>query len=202
MPKRTKDMTAPRALVEGAGIDGIAGSGEEPTREAAVTLPFYRGPAGELRLIMIKRGPRGLNGGQIAFPGGHREPADADLEATAVRETCEELGITAGTFRIVAELPGAKPRTRNIPVRPFVARLTEVPAHWRPQESEVAAVLDVDVAELADPGNLNDELMPFITWPEPQLVPVRRIGGHPIWGLTLRILEPVLPKALAGEYPI
>jgi 8-oxo-dGTP pyrophosphatase MutT (NUDIX family) len=170
--------------------------------EAAVTLPFYRGPAGELRLIMIKRSPRGRSGGQIALPGGHREPADADLEATAVRETCEELGITADTVRIVAELPPAQPRTRYLPVRPFVARLTEVPARWQPQESEVAAVLDVDVAEFADPGNLDEELMSFVAWPQPQLVPVRRIGGHTVWGLTLRILEPVLPRALAGEYPI
>jgi 8-oxo-dGTP pyrophosphatase MutT (NUDIX family) len=175
---------------------------EAPTREAAVTVPFYRGPAGELRLIMIKRSPRGRNGGQIALPGGHREPDDADLEATAVRETCEELGITADTVRILAELPPAKPRTRNLPVRPFVAHLTEVPERWRPQESEVAEVLDVDVAELAAPASLAEELMSFAAWPAPQLIPVRRIGGHTVWGLTLRILEPVLPKALAGEYPI
>jgi 8-oxo-dGTP pyrophosphatase MutT (NUDIX family) len=176
--------------------------GDAPAREAAVTLPFYRGPAGELRLIMIKRSDRGRNGGQIALPGGHREPADADLEATAVRETCEELGITADTVHIVAELPRAGPRTRYLPVRPFVARLAAVPTTWRPQESEVAAVLDVDVAQLADPVNLDEELMSFVAWPRPQVVPVRRIDGHTVWGLTLRILEPVLPKALAGEYPI
>ena len=44
--------------------------------------------------------------------------------------------------------------------------------------------------------------MSFVAWPQPQLVPVRRIGSHTVWGLTLRILEPFLPKALAGEYPI
>lgn len=175
---------------------------EAPTREAAVTLPFYRGASGELRLIMIKRSARGRSGGQIALPGGHREPSDADLAATAVRETCEELGITADTVHIVAELPPAQPRTRFLPVRPFVARLTAVPATWHPQESEVAAVLDVDVAELADPANLDEELMSFVAWPEPQVVPVRRIGAHAVWGLTLRILEPVLPRALAGDYPI
>jgi len=31
---------------------------------------------------------------------------------------------------------------------------------------------------------------------------VRYVEGHLLWGLTLRILEPVLPRALAGEWLI
>ena len=61
--------------------------------ESAVLAPVYSRSAGSLRLVFIRRGPRGIHGGQIAFPGGRREPGDADLLATALREAHEEIGL-------------------------------------------------------------------------------------------------------------
>jgi hypothetical protein len=58
------------------------------------------------------------------------------------------------------------------------------------------------VDELADPAIRDVEEMEFAAWNVRQRVPVRRIAGHIVWGLTLRILEPVLPRALAGTYSI
>jgi hypothetical protein len=45
--------------------------------------------------------------------------------------------------------------------------------------------------------------MAFPAWPEDRIVAcVEVTGGHLLWGLTLRILDPVLPRLLAGEWAI
>lgn len=173
----------------------------EPTR-AAVLLPFYRGQGGEPRLILIERGPHGTHGGQIALPGGKHEITDATMRDTAVRETCEELGIEARTFEVLDELPTLRTRSTGFQVWPFVGRLLTVPTHWQPRPGEVARVLDLAVADLADPDLHGTEEMEFTSWNTRITVPVWRVGGYPIWGLTLRILEPVLPRVLAGEWAV
>jgi 8-oxo-dGTP pyrophosphatase MutT (NUDIX family) len=173
----------------------------QPT-PAAVLLPFYRDPSGELRLILIERTRHGRHGGQIALPGGKYEAADTSLRVTAVRETCEELGLRPDDLEVVSELPPLRTRATGYQVWPFVARLRRVPDVWRPGEAEVASVLDVRVVELADTASRGVEEMEFAAWNGRERVPVRRIGGYTVWGLTLRILEPVLPRALAGEYPV
>ena len=177
---------------------------EEALRQAAVLIPFYRDGAGQLRVVLIRRTSRGRHAGQIALPGGNREPGDASPRATAVREACEELGLVAAQIEVLAELPVTRTATSGYRVWPFVARLHDVsPAYaWRPQPSEVAEVLDVPLAELASPDAAGTEEMSFPSWPAPRAVPVRHLRGHLLWGLTLRILDPVLPRALAGEWSI
>src|SRR6202165_3719237 len=68
------------------------GSGPERI-QAAVCLPL-RDTAKGVACWFIRR-PDGLrhHSREMAFPGGKRDPSDADLDATALRETEEELGI-------------------------------------------------------------------------------------------------------------
>ena len=173
-------------------------------RRAAVLVPFYRDGDGQLRVVLIRRTSRGRHAGQIALPGGNCEPGDAGPQETAVREACEELGLAQAQIEVLAALPMARTATSGYVVWPFVARLHGVSAgyDWRPQPSEVAAVLDVPVAELASPDAAGTEEMSFATWPGPRTVPVRYVQGQLLWGLTLRILDPVLPRVLAGEWPV
>jgi 8-oxo-dGTP pyrophosphatase MutT (NUDIX family) len=62
-------------------------------REAAVLVPVYRAQDGELVVVLVRRGAGGVYGGQLALPGGQRDPGDVDLAATALREAEEELGL-------------------------------------------------------------------------------------------------------------
>lgn len=68
--------------------------------------------------------------------------------------------------------------------------------------AEVEEVVDVPVNVLASETAAGEEELCFPGWNAPMKVPVRRFQGHTVWGLTLRILEPVLPQALAGKWPI
>jgi 8-oxo-dGTP pyrophosphatase MutT (NUDIX family) len=169
------------------------------TREAAVLVPVYRRPDGELVVVLVRRVQSGVHGGQLALPGGQRDPGDAGLAATALREAEEELGLAADQVELLAALPVVETRTTGFRVAPFLARLAG-PVSWRRQEGEVAEVVELWVAELARPEARAEEVRAFPTWPAPRRVRLWRVGGYEVWGVTYRILEPLVPRLLAGEW--
>lgn len=169
--------------------------------QAAVLIPVHRGADGEPWLVLVRRTDHGVYGAQLAFPGGKQQAEDATLAATALREAAEETGLDPEQARIVAELAPVASRTTGFEVTPFVAVIAR-PAAWRPEEREVEEVVEARLADLADPANHDAEIMDFPTWDEPRLSPYIRIGDHKLWGLTYRILAPVLPRLAAGEWRV
>ena len=168
--------------------------------EAAVRAPVYRDGDGRLRMVLIRRGPRGVHGGQLALPGGRREPGDATLRETALRETEEEIGLEPAQVEVVAALPIVMTATTGFHIAPFLGRLLAPPAPWRRQELEIAEVIEVDVVELA--GAHGEEEMHFPSWPAPRRVPFYRVGEHKLWGATYRIVQPLLPRLLGGDLAV
>src|SRR5687767_10591695 len=77
-------------------------------RAAAVLVPLIGGVEGrELELLLVRRSeqtPR--HAGEIGFPGGAAEPEDLGPEATALRETEEELGVGPAEIEVFGELDG------------------------------------------------------------------------------------------------
>lgn len=163
-------------------------------RRAAVALIFRAGRAGDPELLFIKRAeyPGDPWSGQVAFPGGRREPGDESLEQTAIRETREETGIDLATQGIVLgmldELRPQSVRLPEIVVCPFVAVLYEPPVLTL--TSEVAAAFWLPLASLRDPAS----------WAETEIVAsgvqLRRRAylheGEVIWGITERILAQIV----------
>lgn len=162
-------------------------------------VPLHRGAAGERRIVLIERTMHGVHGGQLAFPGGKREPTDRTALDTAVRETVEELNIEATDIRPVVELPALATATTGYRVTPVIGHLLRVPAVWRPQEREVASVLDIALDDLTEPV---DREFRYEGWPRPMTFPAVPIGPHLLWGLTLRILTSLLPRLHAGEFDL
>jgi 8-oxo-dGTP pyrophosphatase MutT (NUDIX family) len=173
-----------------------------PLVEAAVLAPVYRDGQGALRLVLIRRTEHGLHGGQLAFPGGRREPEDADLVATALREAEEEIGLSPSNVEVLAALPLVETAASGFQIAPFLGRLLATPSGWRPQETEVAEVLDVPVADLLAPEAQGQEDWQLPHWPAPRPVPFYRIGPYKLWGATHRIVELLLPGLLAAEWQI
>jgi len=129
--------------------------------------------------------------GQIAFPGGRRDPGDADLRATAIRETQEEVGIDLTNAEPLGVLDDMYPRTPVLPpvvVRPFVFGLVERPAITL--SDEVQDAFWVALRALTAPGVQQDVTIHHrdVT----RVMPAYVIGAHTIWGMTERILSNLL----------
>ena len=169
--------------------------------DAAVLIPVYRSPDGELHIVMILRNPGGVHGGQIAFPGGKHDPEDETMLDTALREVREELGLIVERNDVLAELPMEQTRTTGYRVFPFLARIA-VPDRWQIAEREIAAIVDVKLTDLTRRDAHDKMIGRFPTWEKAQQVSFYRIGEHRLWGLSYRILQPVLARLVAGEWDV
>jgi 8-oxo-dGTP pyrophosphatase MutT (NUDIX family) len=170
-------------------------------RESAVLVPIFCDAAGEANLVLVRRTDYGVHGWQLAFPGGKREPTDTSLLATALREAEEEIGLPRAAIEVLAALPPVHTRSSGFHIAPFLARITP-PLTWHVQPTEVAEVMHVPVRYLADPITAGQESWQLPGWPAPELIDFWRVGPHHLWGATYRIVHALLPRLLAGEWPL
>ena len=161
----------------------------EPARQSAVLVLLYP-RRDELHLPLIVRPTYdGAHSGQVAFPGGGFEEGDANLTATALRETEEELGIAPQDMQVLGELTQLYIRPSNYQVHPTVGRIAYRPA-FQPNVREVAQLLEVPLNTLLDPAHLRRERWQLQD--RSALVPFFAIQGQTIWGATAMILSELL----------
>jgi 8-oxo-dGTP pyrophosphatase MutT (NUDIX family) len=169
--------------------------------DAALVIPVYRSRDGELHIVMILRQPGGVHGGQVAFPGGKHDPEDDTMLDTALREVREELGLLIDRADVLAELPVAETRTTGYHVFPYLARI-QVPHRWQLAEREIAEIIDVKLSDLLQPDGQAKMSKRFSTWEEPRQAAFYQVGSHRLWGLSYRILHPVIPRLMEGEWDV
>lgn len=144
-------------------------------------------------VLLIRRAERKDDpwSGHIGLPGGRPHPTDADPCDTAIRETQEEVGITLSRTQLIGQLDDVWPRTplsQIVVVRPFVFALPERPPLL--SSDEVAEAFWTAVAQLRDPAIYRET---SIDARGQQLTfPAYHLGTDLVWGLTERILTPLL----------
>lgn len=159
-------------------------------RNGAVTALLNPLPGGTWALVYIKRPEyEGAHGGQMAFPGGKADPEDADIDATARRETWEEVGITADRYTVAGRLTEVYIPPSNFLVQPFLA-VAEETLEFTADPYEVEYVWQVGVEDLLsdEAVSVSDFKTPFGTIKN---YPCYSFGNHVIWGATAMITAEV-----------
>ncbi len=179
-----------------AALGGDHGIVTDGPRAAVAAILRELPGTGAADLFFIQRAehPNDPWSGHIAFPGGRRDPDDASLLATAIRETREEVGIELSDANLLGRLPDVPAFTRskrgNLVVTPFVFALRgDVPVV---PNDEVATTLWVPFSGLErGEGRSNfklDYLGQTYDLPCIHLEP----GRHRLWGMTYRMLETLI----------
>jgi len=122
-----------------------------PLTPAAVLVPLVDRPGGMTVLLTQRTDHLNDHAGQISFPGGRVEEQDADVVATALRETEEEIGLSRTHVEVVGRLDQYVTRT-GFSVTPVVAVVR--PGFSLELDSfEVADAFEVPLTFVLDPGN-------------------------------------------------
>jgi len=155
---------------------------EVQNTNAAVAL-LLRLTNQDLRVLLVKRteNPSDPWSGQMAFPGGKRDPKDRDMKQTVVRETLEETNIdVTHDCRFLGALENIRSTVKpKLLVAPFVILLEHEPTIILNKELEgYLWVLLKKFRECKGTAKFafGD-------------VPAYFVEGNVIWGLTFRILE-------------
>jgi 8-oxo-dGTP pyrophosphatase MutT (NUDIX family) len=168
-----------------------------PEREvvpAAVLVPLINQPQGVSVLFTQRTAHLHDHAGQISFPGGRVDQADASRIATALREAAEETGISRRSVDILGVLPEYDIPT-GFRVTPVVGWI-EPPVALTLDPFEVAEVFEVPLAFFLDPANherrsdeINNRRRHYYVMP---------YQNRNIWGATAGMLY-TLYLALRGE---
>jgi len=165
-----------------------------PLTLAAVLVPVVARDDELTVLLTLRTSHLNDHAGQVAFPGGRIEASDRDPIHAALRETEEEVGVSADYVDVIGRLDTYITGT-GYEITPVVG-LVRTPFPLRPDPDEVADVFEVPLAFILDPGNherhsreVKGRIRSFYVLPYP---------GRYIWGATAGMLVN-LAEVLGGR---
>jgi len=178
-------LAAPGGASSDFDLNGDALRPKITLRPAAVLVGLIAGPTGP-ELVLTKRSSAlRHHPGQIAFPGGKRDEEDTSLEACALREAHEEIGLPGAHVQLLGRLPSHETITayEMTPVVGWISAEFDA----KPEAGEVTEAFRVPLWHLGDPDRFRVEGRMFrgakryyyaVPW-----------GPYYIWGATARILR-------------
>jgi len=157
--------------------------------DAAVLVPLYLEGDELVSVFTERRADLRKHAGEISFPGGRQDEPDEDLRVTALREAEEEIGLSRDEVELVGALPPTGTFVTGYRIHPFVG-LLEPGRQFTPQETEVAAILELPLPALVN----GFESKRLVRKGLPIKTPTYTVDGHLVWGATARIVENLLER--------
>lgn len=182
-------MPVPHIIDALSGFEPDTAPSGQADRHAAVAFILRESASGGAETLFIKRSERDDDpwSGHMALPGGRRDPEDESLEATARRETLEEVGLEldpAQCFGRLHDIYGGRLHTFKMSVSPFLFHTTD--GHELTYNDEVADAVWVPLSILSDLNQIRDYF--FHLDPLNRPFPSFHYNKYIIWGLTFRII--------------
>jgi 8-oxo-dGTP pyrophosphatase MutT (NUDIX family) len=154
-------------------------------RKAAVLIPLLC-DGDHWQLLFIRRTETVQDHkGQVSFPGGAYEPEDTDMQATALRETSEEVGIPPSEINLLGTMPVFN-TISSFAITPVVGQIPW-PYPLTPQPAEVSRVFTIPVEWLADPAHWSEKPYVRPNGREEKVIFFEKYDGELLWGITARI---------------
>jgi 8-oxo-dGTP pyrophosphatase MutT (NUDIX family) len=162
----------------------VAAESDAPLKPAAVLIPLVLRPEGVTILLTERTAHLADHAGQISFPGGRLEPADADATAAALRETEEEIGLARAHVEVLGHFEDYGTVT-GYRVTPVIG-LVRPPFELTRDPHEVAEIFELPLDFILQPTNLRHarEMRGGVMRDIYEIA----YGKWRVWGFTARIL--------------
>lgn len=164
--------------------------------EAAVLMPITDSMTPDV-ILTVRSADMPTHAGEVAFPGGKRDPGDRDLLATALRESHEEVGLRPEAVEVIGELSPLASRF-GMKVKPYVG------------------LVDSAVPLVAEPGEIDEIFrvpLSFFLETRPDLsspidfygkrfrIPSYYFEDKRIWGLTAFMILDLINHVYDANIP-
>lgn len=156
-------------------------------RDSAVLILFYPTAEGISTVLIKRHDYDGAHSGQVGFPGGKHEHSDGSFEATALRESNEELGIDPNKVKVIGKLTNIYIPVSRFKVHPYVAVTASRP-EFNPDPFEVKDILEVDLQTLTDKSTVSQTVVSSSRGLKVK-TPYYNVQGFIVWGATAMIIS-------------
>ena len=157
---------------------------------AAVLSLLFPDAMGEMQMVfMLRKTYKGVHSNQIGFPGGKVEVEDTNLEATALRETYEEIGVCSTEITVLKELTDVYIPPSNFLVKPFLGILKRRPEYIL-EEKEVERLIEIPLKSILSDKFIASEII-TTSYANEIEVPIFKFDDEVIWGATAMMLSEI-----------
>ncbi|MDZ4847417.1 MAG: CoA pyrophosphatase [Chitinophagales bacterium] len=156
-------------------------------KKGGVLILFYPVQT-TIHTVLIQRPHyEGVHSGQVAFPGGAKEDADATMIETALREAEEEVGASRKSVQVIGQLTELYIPPSNFLITPVVGFSQQRP-DFVLEANEVAGIIEPTLHELLDEksaGIKKIQVRSDIAIDAPYY----DIQGRTVWGATAMMIS-------------
>lgn len=166
--------------------------------EAGVLVALTDNPFDPQLVLTQRAAQMNSHAGEVALPGGKRDPEDRDLLATALREAEEEIGLPPAEVRVIGPLSQVVSK-HGLLVTPY---LGVIPEQQRlvPNPDELDGLFRVPLRFFLEDSRHHTDHFTFKG--QQFYVPSYEYQDYVIWGLTAYVIVELLNQGLDAGIPL